>query len=519
MGELLYKGRSLNTTPEDICYENEARNMRVGDAGGKNLIPYPYSNKSGNYNGVEITINDDYSISVNGTNTGNRNDFGFAGISRISDIPYMVSLKEGKSYTLSLEFFRGSLPDTSDVVINGWNDNSVVMLLAVCDSSVTSFTFTVPADSGIKHGCVYLQNKSGTVFDNVRLRPMLTEGNEVVPYEPYIPSVKMLAEENVQQNTEAMDLKMLGWTVPRECPVQNYTDANGVFHQRVGRVDLGSLTWSYESNYKRFSTMGITDYKNKDSTNTWVADAFLKGYSTTTGNNTANDGYNKTIGFNGTSKTFFVKNTSYTDATSFKNAMQGQYLYYELETEIKKNVDGNEFTNDYTSEEKTKLGGIEDGANKTVIDTELNTTSENPVQNKVLNQYFNEVKNEISSIRGLDLIWNNTGNNFNSTESYSETQSVEVSEKYDTFMIFFNTGGVNSIRNIANAEVTTTNVLNINNTEYDLCWAKRRFYMDVNTTPRVIKFEPCYYRAYKSGSTYKLANDSLIPVRIYGIKK
>ena len=202
MGEILYKGRSLNTTPEDVCYENEARNMRVGVAGGKNLIPYPYSHKSGNYNGVEITINDDYSISVNGTNTGGRNDFGFAGISRISDIPYMVSLKEGKSYTLSLEFFRGSLPDTSDVVINGWNDNSVVMLLAVCDSSVTSSTFTVPADSGIKHGCVYLQNKSGTVFDNVRLRPMLTEGNEVVPYERYVPSVKMLADEVNQQKND-----------------------------------------------------------------------------------------------------------------------------------------------------------------------------------------------------------------------------------------------------------------------------------------------------------------------------
>ena len=171
-------------------------------AGGKNLIPYPYSHKSGNYNGVEITINDDYSISLNGANTGERSDFGFAGISRISDIPYMVSLKEGKSYTLSLEFFSGSLPDTSEVIINGWNDDSVVILLAACGSDVTSFTFTVPADSGIKHGCVYLQNRSGHVFDNVRLRPMLTEGNEVVQYERYVPSVKMLADEVYAQKND-----------------------------------------------------------------------------------------------------------------------------------------------------------------------------------------------------------------------------------------------------------------------------------------------------------------------------
>ena len=364
MGEILYKGRSLNTTPEDICYENEARNMRVGDAGGKNLIPYPYSNKSGNYNGVEITINDDYSISVNGTNTVGRNDFGFAGISRISDIPYMVSLKEGKSYTLSLEFFRGSLPDTSDVVINGWNDNSVVMLLAVCDSSVTSFTFTVPADSGIKHGCVYLQNKSGTVFDNVRLRPMLTEGNEVVPYEPYIPSVKMLAEENAQQNTEAMDLKMLGWTVPRECPVQNYVDGDGVFHQRVGRVDLGSLKFDYDANvfFTRISQKNIYCYLYKFVDDTRVID------NTTAGNYLENMTFTYR---HGTIDRIYFKNTSYTDATTFKNAMQGVYLYYELATEQTISVDGNEAVTK-VNDSLSVIGKCKNLLNSTLQTTTLN---------------------------------------------------------------------------------------------------------------------------------------------------
>ena len=39
-----------------------------------------------------------------------------------------------------------------------------------------------------------------------------------------------------------------------------------------------------------------------------------------------------------------------------------------------------------TSEEKTKLSNIEDGANKTIVDTELSSTSENPVQNKVIKE-------------------------------------------------------------------------------------------------------------------------------------
>ena len=42
-------------------------------------------------------------------------------------------------------------------------------------------------------------------------------------------------------------------------------------------------------------------------------------------------------------------------------------------------------TEDYTTEEKTKLSGIESGANKTIIDEVLSSTSKNPIQNKVVN--------------------------------------------------------------------------------------------------------------------------------------
>ena len=42
-------------------------------------------------------------------------------------------------------------------------------------------------------------------------------------------------------------------------------------------------------------------------------------------------------------------------------------------------------TNDYTDNEQAKLANIEDGANKTIVDSELSSTSENPIQNKVIN--------------------------------------------------------------------------------------------------------------------------------------
>lgn len=165
---------------------------------------------------------------------------------------------------------------------------------------------------------------------------------DATAYEPYIPSVKMLAEENAQQNTEAMDLKMLGWSVPKECPVQNYVDSDGVFHQRVGRVDLGSLDWSYVTNPNRFNA----DFNSVKfvSTSTPIA-AYSTKYDIYSFNTAINkDKAISVWGSNDIARFLVVVDSSYTDATTFKNAMKGVYLYYELSTPITMNIDGNEVT-------------------------------------------------------------------------------------------------------------------------------------------------------------------------------
>ena len=53
-------------------------------------------------------------------------------------------------------------------------------------------------------------------------------------------------------------------------------------------------------------------------------------------------------------------------------------------------------TNDYTTDEKNKLSGIEDGANKTIVDSALDASSENPVQNKVIAGEINTLKKSVS---------------------------------------------------------------------------------------------------------------------------
>lgn len=50
-----------------------------------------------------------------------------------------------------------------------------------------------------------------------------------------------------------------------------------------------------------------------------------------------------------------------------------------------------------SAEDKIKLDGIQEGANKTVVDTALSSTSTNPVQNKVINTKFNTIQSNIDN--------------------------------------------------------------------------------------------------------------------------
>lgn len=70
-------------------------------------------------------------------------------------------------------------------------------------------------------------------------------------------------------------------------------------------------------------------------------------------------------------------------------------------------------TNDYTTAEKTKLSGIADGANKTVVDSSLSSTSTNPVQNKIINTALAS-KVDVVSGKGL------------STNDYTTTEKTKL---------------------------------------------------------------------------------------------
>lgn len=102
-------------------------------------------------------------------------------------------------------------------------------------------------------------------------------------------------------------------------------------HKVVGRIDLGSLTYFYDSANNRF-TVTIDNIKNVLQTE--VPNAMCCCYDILAFNTIiANPTRDLVIGFN-TSGVMTIKNFAYTDETNFKNAMSGIYLYYELATPV-----------------------------------------------------------------------------------------------------------------------------------------------------------------------------------------
>ena len=78
------------------------------------------------------------------------------------------------------------------------------------------------------------------------------------------------------------------------------------------------------------------------------------------------------------------KKSSWSSTTSDDNYPSEKLVKDSLDDKVDKVSGKGLSSEDYTSEEKTKLNGIENGANKTTVDSSLSSSSTNPVQNKVI---------------------------------------------------------------------------------------------------------------------------------------
>lgn len=157
---------------------------------------------------------------------------------------------------------------------------------------------------------------------------------------------KVVTNEFNHQSTEMMDIKMLGWAVPRECPIQNEVNGNQ-FIQKVGRVDLGSLNWSLRADgsfeNELFTSLSAGTIPDESKEYAIYSNLYKSSSWDSVVNSNAQDMVITLYKFYAWPyASIAIRNKKYTDVDSFKQAMQGQYLYYEVATPITKTIDGNE---------------------------------------------------------------------------------------------------------------------------------------------------------------------------------
>lgn len=293
-------------------------------------------------NGVTCTNNGNGTYTLNGTATANAY-FGLEIFSKFEDNIYKIV--GFKNPTINIYLYMNAQ------TLDGETDYSILME-SIKPTGYISKNKYKTIDIGIAI-------TSGTTLTNEIVKPMLTTDLNATydDFVPYTGDGKTLTHDVAEINSNLVEQKMLGWSVLSECPIQNKVSGN-TFTQRVGRADLGSLTWNYILNGQFF----YADLQGGEIGNN---NAYCSRYNLSNSSSyaeMANGEFRVSVSSETVSRVY-VKDTSYTDGTAFKNAMQGVYIYYELETPITKTIDGNEAVADL----KNDLGGLTFSASGTTL--------------------------------------------------------------------------------------------------------------------------------------------------------
>lgn len=143
-----------------------------------------------------------------------------------------------------------------------------------------------------------------------------------------------------------------GWGI--DSSLYNYRDyTTNKGHKVVGRVDLGSLDWIYNSQYGANPAFYCpTDIGIKAILNNQNFNGICAIYDSTSRDYIYNNSVDKKITLTG-GVLISIVDKDYTDSTALKQSLSGVYLYYELATEVEEDIDPIDNVIDVSSGETT----------------------------------------------------------------------------------------------------------------------------------------------------------------------
>lgn len=296
---------------------------------GKNLLPLRNAVPR-TLNGVTFNVNNDGSVTANGTATATT-DF------------YVYS--EGSPNYLATDL--GSIKDGCILTgcPSGGSDSKYQLIAAsntgrYATDSGSGATMVIPLSENTIR--VLIRVYSGYTCNNLIFKPMIRLATvEDATYEPY--------KEYSYPFDTSVQLRGIPKLVDNKLSYDGdiYT-ADGTVTRKYGIVDLGTLDWIYDTST---STPIFSSPISAIGARTNTADVVCAIY-TAKDRFWSQSGNDKCIGIGG--GVVNVSNSSYTDAPSFKTAMSGVYLVYPLATPT------TESANAYQNPQRAFIDGTEE---------------------------------------------------------------------------------------------------------------------------------------------------------------
>jgi hypothetical protein len=197
---------------------------------GANIIPFPYYSKTNTNNGITFTVNDDGSITINGTATGRAEFILGVGIPLIPTESYTISASVNETWPNGVSFIAGVTYDAN------------------LPMSYTPLYYNTPAQPLVSDGYSvdYLRIRidSGTVCDNLIFKPMINIGTTAVPYKSYKAPIEITLPETITSLTN------LSLGIYSEA----YNECDFVNNKYIRRCGIKTLVGTESYNYYKLGS-------------------------------------------------------------------------------------------------------------------------------------------------------------------------------------------------------------------------------------------------------------------------
>lgn len=270
---------------------------------GKNLMPSLFGSNTNN--GITYTVNDDNTITVTGqVPTGNSNrNYGHiilpAGTYTLSGFPDTLASTTVREAALVLckDIYSGS-------------QNIIVSLYSNIARTAT-FTLTEATDCYLR---IYLYAQAGAMPANTVFKVQIEKGEEATEYEKFKGTTHTITLPETIYGGNA-----------------SLTEGTGV-KTVVDRLDLGSLSWARrtDTNVPIFQA-SLTDWGKTHETAD-IPYILCEMFNPVSATNVSQNGYDNSVAISADGRRIYIQCQTYTDATTFTNAVNGKYVVYELAT-------------------------------------------------------------------------------------------------------------------------------------------------------------------------------------------